>query len=1058
MAAAQREGRAAAWRHAHRACLVVLPEDASVGIGRGAAFDVGARRGFVRFFQSSPSDGDGSDAEGGSDGEGAADGDGEGSDGDGDGGSPTPKVEIVSDGGAGNVITPAGPGQAAPRPGHVIALPLRRRPLFPGFILPLTVSDEKLMDTLIKLKKSAHPYVGVFMVKQPEDGAPSGAAPQDSSGSGNRAGGSGFGAVGGGGDKGDDTFLLEEASDIHTMGSFAHIQHLAPVPGGVQAILMSHRRIAMVEPVDGTSPLALQVRHIDDAAPTHRNSDVEKAYANEILATMRDIIKINPMFKEHMQYFTQKLDVNNPYRLADFTASMTTADGEELQAVLNAEDLEERLSRALVLLKKERELSQLQVEISKDVEDKISKNQRQYFLHEQLKSIKRELGMEKDDKDTLLTKFRERLEAVADTIPKEAAGVIEEEMDKLSSLEKNSSEFNVTRTYLDWLTSLPWGRMSDENLDVRAAREILDEDHYGMQDVKDRILEFIAVATLKGSVQGKILCMVGPPGVGKTSIGKSIARALNREFFRFSVGGLSDVAEIKGHRRTYVGAMPGKVIQCLKSTGVSNPLILIDEIDKLGRGYQGDPASALLELLDPNQNASFVDHYLDTPVDCSKILFLVTANVLDTIPGPLLDRMEVIRLSGYDGPEKVEIAKRYLEPKARLESGLVLPAGESDDGSESDANAASAATADADTSGGGAAEGSAAVDGAEGDGAPTTPAVVAPKIKTPPSLRLDDGAIESLIRWYCRESGVRNLEAHISKIYRKAAYKVVVASDEELRNNDWTITKDKLVDYVGKRVFQSDRLYQHTPVGVVTGLAWTSMGGSVLFIEVTSPNYVHPLARSRSAKSTSVGSGADDDIASDSDEAGSSSRGGGGHSLRLTGQAGEVMQESSQIALTVAKHKLRELDPENDFFSKASLHMHVPEGATPKDGPSAGVTMISALLSLARNKPLVPDLAMTGEVSLTGRVLPVGGIKEKCMAARRVGVDTLVLPAANRRDWDELPDYMRDGMEVHFADRYEDVYRIAFGENFPGYDHEAALAEMEDKAAAEGSSTVDESE
>ena len=590
-----------------------------------------------------------------------------GSDSDSDG--SVPGAVAVADSSSG--VSRIAQGDNAPRPDTVIAVPIPRRPLFPGFMIPLTIHDEATIEALVSLRRGLRPYVGCFMAKESDI-------------------------------EGDDLFPLTSAENVHEVGTLAHISHIVPLPGGVQAMFMAHRRISLLGEVEGTSPLEVRVSH-HDQPPIGRHSDIVKAYSNEILTTLREVIKINPMFKEHVQYFTQRLDVQDVYKLADFSAALTTADGDELQKVLEATTIVERLKGALMLLKQELVSSKLQQDISKQVEEKMAKNQRQYFLQEQLKSIKKELGLEKDDKEALLQKFRERLEGVE--VPEHAKKVIDEEMEKLSSLEKNSSEYNVTRTYLDWLTSLPWDKHSEENFDIARAQEILDEDHYGMKDMKDRILEFIAVGNLKGSVQGRIICMVGPPGVGKTSIGKSIARALNREFYRFSVGGLSDVAEIKGHRRTYVGAMPGKVIQCLKTTGVTNPLILIDEIDKLGRGYQGDPASALLEMLDPNQNSQFMDHYLDVPVDCSKILFLCTANVIDTIPGPLLDRMEVIRLSGYDGPEKLEIAKRYLDPKARSETGL-----------EKDAE------------------------------------------HTPKSLELKDSAIDGLVRWYCRESGVRNLE------------------------------------------------------------------------------------------------------------------------------------------------------------------------------------------------------------------------------------------------------------------------------------------------------------
>ncbi|KAF8394662.1 hypothetical protein HHK36_020878 [Tetracentron sinense] len=621
-------------------------------------------------------------------------------------------------------------------------------------------------------------------------------------------------------------------------------------------------------------------------------------------------------------------------------------------------------------------------------------------------------------------KFRERLEPNKERCPPHVLQVIEEELTKLQLLEASSSEFNVTRNYLDWLTALPWGNHSDENFDVHRAQTILDEDHYGLTDVKERILEFIAVGKLRGIAQGKIICLSGPPGVGKTSIGRSIARALNRKFYRFSVGGLADVAEIKGHRRTYIGAMPGKMVQCLKNVGTANPLVLIDEIDKLGRGHAGDPASALLELLDPEQNANFLDHYLDVPIDLSKVLFVCTANVVEMIPNPLLDRMEVIAIAGYITDEKMHIARDYLEKTTREACGI-----------------------------------------------------------KPEQVEVTDAALLGLIENYCREAGVRNLQKHIEKIYRKIALQLVrqgvsnepppvvgdqvVGADEatekpvnelseivvegetligaeseegshhepaseistEADQMQTDIPADKipcavdnpldskdeieaeklqeteaskivekvlidtpnLSDFVGKPVFHAERIYDQTPVGVVMGLAWTAMGGSTLYIEITQVE-----------------------------------QGEGKGALHITGQLGDVMKESAQIAHTVARAILLEKEPDSPFFVNSKLHLHVPAGATPKDGPSAGCTMITSMLSLAMNKPVKKDLAMTGEVTLTGRILPIGGVKEKTIAARRSDVKTVIFPSANRRDFDELAANVKEGLEVHFVDDYNQIFDLAF--------------------------------
>lgn len=523
---------------------------------------------------------------------------------------------------------------------------------------------------------------------------------------------------------------------------------------------------------------------------------------------------------------------------------------------------------ALALLKKEFELSKLQQKIGKEVEEKVKSVQRKYLLQEQLKVIRKELGMEKDDAESMIEKYTKRMDAM--TIPDSIREVIDEELGKLRFLDNHSSEFNVTRNYLDWLTSIPWGVSSKENLDIKKAQEILEEDHYGLEDVKKRILEFIAVSLLKGSVQGKIVCLCGPPGVGKTSIAKSIARSLDREFFRFSVGGLSDVAELKGHRRTYVGAMPGKAVQALKKTKTENPLILIDEIDKMGRGWQGDPTAALLEMLDPEQNATFLDHYLDVPIDLSKVLFLCTANTTETIPEPLRDRMEIIDISGYVAEEKMEIARKYLLPQISDITGLKMKEG----------------------------------------------------------IIVEDQALSKLIKSYCRESGVRNLRKHIEKIFRKAAFINVSEGKSGIE-----ITEENLQDFVGKPVFSQDKMYELTPPGVCLGLAWTSLGGSTLYIE-TIKNRI-----------------------SDKDESGS---------IEFTGNLGDVMKESVRIAYTHSKAFLETIDAQNDFLTKNRVHLHVPEGATPKDGPSAGCTIVTAIISLATNQPVRQNLAMTGEISLRG--------------------------------------------------------------------------------------------
>ncbi|KAH0128754.1 ATP-dependent protease La, partial [Aureobasidium melanogenum] len=723
----------------------------------------------------------------------------------------------------------------------------------------------------------------------------------------------------------------------------------------------------------------------DKRAPTIR------ALISEIVNTCKEIGSVNQLFRDHVSAFAMSQSAANiadePAKLADFAAAVSGGEMEEAQEVLTSLNIEQRLSKALEIIKKEYMNAQLSSKISKDVESKIQKRQREYWLMEQMKGIKRELGLESDGKDKLLEGFKEKATKLA--MPEPVKKVFDEEINKLAHLEPAASEFNVTRNYLDWLTQIPWGKRSAETFGIKNAMKVLDEDHHGLKDVKDRILEFIAVGKLRGTVEGKILCMVGPPGVGKTSIGKSIARALNRQYYRFSVGGLTDVAEIKGHRRTYVGALPGRIIQALKKCQTENPLILIDEVDKIGRGHQGDPSSALLELLDPEQNGSFLDHYMDVPVDLSKVLFVCTANMTDTIPRPLLDRMEMIELSGYVADEKMAIAERYLSPAAKELSGLK----------------------DVD-------------------------------------VEIEKEAIAELINKYCRESGVRNLKKQIEKVYRKSALKIIqdlgedafaeekaltpegkeaqeaaakdtsdvkdTPQDIEKETTETPrvalsvppsvnvrVTKDNLKDYVGPPVFTADRLYETTPPGVAMGLAWTSMGGAALYVETI-------LESALSAQSRP--------------------------SLERTGNLKAVMKESTSIAYSFAKGFLAQRFPENKFFEHARVHMHCPEGAVQKDGPSAGITMASSLISLALGRSLEQTVAMTGELTVTGKVLRIGGLREKTVAAKRAGAKMVIFPKDNLSDWIELPENIKEGIEGRPVAWYNEVFDLVF----PGVDAKAA--------------------
>ncbi len=769
-------------------------------------------------------------------------------------------------------------------PASLPIIPLRPRPAFPGLLIPLGANGKTQVSAVKRALESSSQAIGLVMVQELEN---------------------------------------EDGPDnIHRVGVVGKIVKVINIDDdSAQFLVNCLERFSIEEISEHPGALLARVRY-HFAAELSVNPEL-KAYSMGIITTLKELVQINPLYSEEIKLFLNRSSMDDPGRLADFAANLTSADGQELQEILESFDVRHRIGQVLILLKKELEVSRLQNKISKQIEEKISAQQREFFLREQLKEIKKELGLEKEGKTAELEKFQERLQGL--TLNDEARKAVEEEMDKLQLLEPSSPEYSVSRNYLDWLTILPWGKFSKDSYKIDRARRVLDRDHYGLDDVKERILEFIAVGKMKGDISGSILCLVGPPGVGKTSIGKSIADALGRRFFRFSLGGMRDEAEIKGHRRTYIGAMPGKFIQAMKTAGTANPVLMLDEIDKIGASFQGDPASALLEVLDPEQNGAFRDHYMDVPFDLSNVLFIATANQLDTIPAPLLDRMEVIRLSGYILEEKVEIAKRYLIPKSLEGHGLE---------------------------------------------------------KGQVAIRKD--ALVATIDRYAREAGVRTLENRIRKMMRKAAMAFAQGRTEKI-----TIRKQDLDTYLGKPVFSPDEVFENVP-GVVTGLAWTSMGGATLQIEATAMP--------------------------------SKSKG-----FKQTGQLGNVMIESSEIAYSYVMAHLDDYDAAADYFDTHFVHLHVPAGATPKDGPSAGVTMTTALLSMITGKPVKTRLAMTGELTLTGRVLPIGGVKEKTIAARRSGLKTLIFPEENRKDFDDLPGYLKEGLEVHFAREYNDVFRVAFG-------------------------------
>ena len=768
-------------------------------------------------------------------------------------------------------------------PDKLYIIPINNRPFFPAQVLPVIVNEHPWGRTLKRVDNTEHKCLAVFYVDNPPD------------------------------EHGE--FDLDSLPEH---GTLVRVHHVSEEGGKLQFVAQGLTRVRIRGWLSRRGPYLAEVEY--PQPPAYPRDEV-KAYGMALINAIKELLPLNPLYSEELKNYLNRFSPNEPSPLTDFAAALTTASGHELQEVLDTVPMLKRMEKVLPLLRKEVEVGRLQKELSAEVNKQIGERQREFFLKEQLKLIQQELGLSKDDKSADREEFLARLEGK--TLPAQAQKRIDEELNKLSILEAGSPEYAVTRNYLDWATALPWGIHGQDKLDLGRARKVLDKHHAGMDDIKERITEFLAVGAFKGEIAGSIVLLVGPPGVGKTSIGKSIAESLGRPFYRFSVGGMRDEAEIKGHRRTYIGAMPGKLVQALKEAEVMNPVIMLDEIDKMGTSYQGDPASALLETLDPEQNVEFLDHYLDLRLDLSKVLFVCTANTLDSIPGPLLDRMEVIRLSGYITEEKLAIAKRHLWPKQLEKAGV-------------------------------------------------------PKAR----LSISDAALRAVIEGYAREAGVRQLEKQLGKLVRKSVVKLLEDPDAKIR-----IGAKDLEEALGMPVFRNERVLAGT--GVITGLAWTSMGGAPLPIEATR---IHTLNRG----------------------------------FKLTGQLGEVMKESAEIAYSYVSSHLKQFGGDPTFFDQAFVHLHVPEGATPKDGPSAGITMASALLSLARNQAPKKGVAMTGELTLTGQVLPIGGVREKVIAARRQKIHELILPEANRGSYEELPDYLKEGITVHFAKRYSDVAKVLF--------------------------------
>ncbi len=782
-------------------------------------------------------------------------------------------------------------------PDELPILPLRGVVVYPQTIIPLTVGQPrsiKLVDEVV----SGNRMIGLVTSKDPSLETP-----------------------------GPD--------DIYRVGTIASIHRLFRAPDGTIRMLVQGISRISVDEFTSTEPYLKA--HAVSAPETVETSIEVEALTRNVIGLFTRLAELVPSIPGEL--ISSALNVDDPLQLAYTIATYIRIDLEEAQALLELDSTEAKLRRLMTLLSKELEVLELGRKIQTEAQTEMEKVQREYYLREQLKAIQRELG-EADEQVVEVEEFRQKIAEAG--MPEEAEKEAQRELDRLSKLPTAAAEYGVIRTYLDWLTSLPWSQRSEDNLDIAHARQVLDEDHYGLKDVKERILEYLAVRklrmeraeeiesaethdTIRRDRQGVILCFVGPPGVGKTSLGASIARAMNRKFIRMSLGGVRDEAEIRGFRRTYIGAMPGRIIQTIRRAETRNPVIMLDEVDKLGHDFRGDPASALLEVLDPEQNAEFRDHYMDVAFDLSEVMFITTANELDPIPGPLRDRMEIIPLSGYTEQEKIAIAQQYLVPRQQRENGLRAS-----------------------------------------------------------EVQIDEDALLDLVRDYTREAGVRTLEREIGRAMRKVVTKVAEGSDGTVE-----IDAKTLRDLLGKpRYGYREELEERTDrPGVATGLAWTPFGGEVLYVEATQMP--------------------------------------GSKGFQYTGQLGEVMQESARIAMSVVRANAKQLGVDPDFYEKNDIHLHVPAGAVPKDGPSAGVTMVVALASLLTGRPVKGNVAMTGEITLRGQVLPVGGIKDKVLAAHRLGVDTVILPKKNENDLDDLPQDVREKLHFVFAEQIDQALDAA---------------------------------
>lgn len=775
-------------------------------------------------------------------------------------------------------------------PNKLPLIPLQGRPIFPGIFTPLMINsadDVKVVEEAYDKEG----FIGIVMLKNEAD-SPS-------------------------------------VVDLYKIGTVARIIKKVNLPdGGINVFISTLKRFKIRKTLHKASPMAAAVEYLED-----EESDTfeVKALTRALVSEMKEVSENNPLFSEEMRL--NMVNIDNPGKVADFIASILNVDKAEQQKILETVNIRQRMEQVLVFIKREQELLRVQKKIQNELNERIEKNQREYFLREEMRTIQEELGETADGNATDYQKFKKKLEEFK--FEGEIKETVDSELEKFSLMDPNSSEYIGTRNFLELMTQLPWNAPIADDYDMSRAQKILEADHFGLDDVKKRIVEYLAVRKMKGDCKGSILLLVGPPGVGKTSVGRSIAAAMNKPFYRFSVGGMRDEAEIKGHRRTYIGAMPGKIIQGLKITKSNTPVFMIDEIDKMGSSHNGDPASALLEVLDPEQNVTFRDNYLDLPFDVSNIFFILTANTLDSIPGPLLDRAEIIQLSGYIDQEKLEIAKKYLIPKNLEKNGLKKN-----------------------------------------------------------QVKYTKAALLEIAEEYAREAGVRNYEKALDKIHRKIVTEMMLQQPQiqttQSQPESVTIDAPDLYKYLGRPVFDESQIKTAKVPGTAIGLAWTSMGGDTLLIESTS------------------------------------FAGKGG--LILTGQMGDVMKESSQIAFNWArKFVLERGNKKSKWFDENIVHLHIPEGATPKDGPSAGITMATTFVSLLMNKKIKPNLAMTGELSLTGQVLPIGGLREKTVAAKRNKIKTIIIPKANERDLEDIPENVKAGIKFIPVTDVHQVLEVALG-------------------------------